>query len=64
MIHSSLLKEAVKSGPVEFLLTQMSGASLSGREENLGCPVHRTYPRFLFQWEKEFQSQVQASVLW
>lgn len=40
MMHSSLLKEAVKSGPLEFLLTQMSGASLSGREENLGCPVH------------------------
>ena len=64
MIHSSLPNETLKSDPLDFLLTQMSGASLSGREENLGCPVHGTYPHFLFQWEKKFQSQVQASVLW
>lgn len=43
--HWSLLNEAVKSSPLEI-------CKFYGRGENLGYPVHGTYHRFLFQWEK------------
>lgn len=60
IIHSSLWNEAWKSSPLEFLPTQISGASVRGSEENLACSVRGLISS---SSEKNSQSQVQASVL-